>query len=127
MTIFVLCLLIVCIMPFLAKIPLAVAMHKGGGYDNNHPREQQQALEGFGARANAAHYNCFEAITYYAPAALTVLALSSVGALHTWLAIAFVAIRVIYLFCYWYDIDKLRSLSFIAGLGVSVALFLSVL
>ncbi|MDC8832576.1 MAPEG family protein [Alteromonas gilva] len=127
MTIFILCLLLVCVMPFLAKIPLAWAMQQQDGYDNHHPRAQQQALTGFGARANAAHYNCFEAITYFAPAALTVLALSSIGALHMWLAVAFVVLRVIYLFCYWYDIDKVRSLCFIGGLGISVALFLSVL
>lgn len=127
MTIFLLCLLLVCVMPFLAKVPLAVAMHRAGGYDNNDPRAQQQRLEGFGARANAAHYNCFEAITYFAPAALAVLALTSVGTLHVYLAVGFVICRIVYLLCYWYDIDKLRSLMFIAGLGISVALFATLL
>ncbi|GGF73866.1 MAPEG family protein [Alteromonas lipolytica] len=123
MTIFLLCLLFVCVMPFLAKLPLAWAMQKAGGYDNKHPRAQQQGLTGFGARANAAHYNCFEAITYYAPAALAVLALGAVGSLHIYLAVAFVICRIVYLVCYWYDIDKLRSIMFVAGLGISVAMF----
>ena len=127
MTIFLLCLMLVCIMPFLAKVPLAVAMQRSGGYDNRHTRAQQQSLEGFGARANAAHYNCFEAITYFAPAALAVLALTTVGTTHVYLAVAFVICRIVYLFCYWYDIDKLRSIMFVAGLGISVALFATLL
>ena len=127
MTVFLLCLLFVTVMPFLAKVPLAWAMHQQGGYDNRNPRAQQQALNGFGARANAAHYNCFEAITYFAPAALAVLALSTVGTLHVSLAVAFVLCRVIYVFCYWYDIDKLRSIAFVAGLGISVAMFATLL
>ena len=106
---------------------LAVAMQRSGGYDNRHPRAQQQSLEGFGARANAAHYNCFEAITYFAPAALAVLALTTVGTTHVYLAVAFVICRIVYLFCYWYDIDKLRSIMFVAGLGISVALFATLL
>lgn len=127
MTVFLLCLLVVTVMPFLAKVPLAWAMHQQGGYDNRNPRAQQQALKGFGARANAAHYNCFEAITYFAPAALAVLALGTVGTLHVSLAVAFVLCRVIYVFCYWYDIDKLRSIAFVAGLGISVAMFATLL
>lgn len=127
MTVFLLCLLVVMVMPFLAKVPLAWAMHQQGGYDNRDPRAQQQALKGFGARANAAHYNCFEAITYFAPAALAVLALGSVGPLHVSLAVAFVICRVVYLFCYWYDIDKLRSIMFVAGLGISIAMFATLL
>lgn len=31
-----------------------------GGYDNNHPRDQQAALVGWGKRANAAHNNTLE-------------------------------------------------------------------
>ncbi|WP_296044079.1 MAPEG family protein [uncultured Alteromonas sp.] len=127
MTLFLLCLMLVCVMPFLAKVPLAVAMQRAGGYDNRDPRAQQQSLQGFGARANAAHYNCFEAITYYAPAALAVLALSTVGPLHVSLAVAFVVCRIVYLLCYWYDIDKLRSVMFVAGLGISIALFATLL
>ena len=127
MTLYVGCLLLVCVMPFLAKVPLAVAMHRHGGYDNALPREQQQSLKGFGARANAAHYNCFEAITYFAPAALVVLATSSVGTTHIALALSFVACRILYLFCYWYAWNTLRSVAFVAGLAISIALFITVM
>lgn len=125
MTVFIICLVLVCVMPFLAKVPLAVAMHRNGGYDNALPREQQQHLKGFGARANAAHYNCFEAITYYAPAALVVLATSSIGTTHVALAVSFVVCRVLYLLCYWYAWNTLRSIMFVAGLAVSIALFIT--
>ena len=59
-------LFIAMLLPFLAKAPLAAAMQKAGGYDNNNPRAQQAALTGFGQRANAAHYNSFEALLIYA-------------------------------------------------------------
>jgi uncharacterized MAPEG superfamily protein len=58
---------IVVFMPLFAKIPLALMMHKEGRYDNRHPRGQQNRLEGLGARAKAAHDNCFEAICFLHP------------------------------------------------------------
>ena len=38
MDIFIFCLIVAALLPYIAKIPLAVAMHKAGGYDNNYPR-----------------------------------------------------------------------------------------
>ena len=63
MTILIVCLFIACLLPYLAKIPTAIAMkNQPGGYDNNHPRAQQAMLTGFGARAVAAHQNSFESL-----------------------------------------------------------------
>ena len=68
-------LFIVMLLPFLAKAPLVVAMSRqSGGYDNHNPRAQQKALEGFGERANAAHYNSFEALGVYSAAVLAAVA-----------------------------------------------------
>jgi len=74
MTTLVFSLIVAALLPYIAKIPLAVAMHKAGGYDTNHPREQQAKLKGFGARALAAHNNAFESLIVFASAILLAIA-----------------------------------------------------
>lgn len=125
MTILLVCLIIAVLMPYIAKAPLAIAMNKEGGYDNHLPREQQKNLTGFGARANAAHYNCYEALSYFTPAVLVVMVTQSVGNTHVALAITFIVARCVYLFCYWYDFHVLRSTSWLVGIGASVALLIT--
>jgi uncharacterized MAPEG superfamily protein len=107
---------IVVFMPMLAKVPLALMMNKSGGYDNRMPREQQKALKGLGARAKAAHENCFEATTFFAPTVLLVLALNAVNDTTAYLCIAFVVCRLLYLVCYWADWHLARSLFW--GIGM---------
>lgn len=127
MAVMLVCLLIVIIMPIIAKVPIAFVMHKQGGYDNRDPRVQQSQLTGFGARALAAHKNCFEALAYFAPALVTVLAVGAVDETSKWLAIIFVVSRFAYIMMYWADLDKLRSLFWIVGFGCSLALILRLL
>ena len=116
MTIVVICMAIVVFMPMLAKVPLAIMMNKQGGYDNSLPREQQKNLEGLGARSKAAHENCFEATTFFAPTILLVLALNAINQTTAYLCIAFVAVRLAYLVCYWGNWHLLRSLFW--GIGM---------
>ena len=116
MTIVVICMAIVVFMPMLAKVPLAIMMNKQGGYDNRLPREQQKNLEGLGARSKAAHENCFEATTFFAPTILLVLALNAMNQTTAYLCIAFVAVRLAYLVCYWGNWHLLRSLFW--GIGM---------
>ncbi len=122
MAVMLICLLITMVMPMLAKAPVALAMNRLDGYDNRHPREQQARLTGFGARALAAHNNCFEALTYFAPAAIAVMALGAIDETAKWLAIIFVVCRVLYLIMYWMDLDKLRSTVWIVAFGCSITL-----
>ncbi|WP_113906332.1 MAPEG family protein [Aliidiomarina celeris] len=104
-------LFIAMLLPFLAKLPLIKAMNnEKGGYDNNNPRAQQRALKGFGERANAAHYNSFEALAIFAPAVLAVAVLGQVDTTAIALAYTFVVARVVFLICYWTDKATLRSL-----------------
>jgi uncharacterized MAPEG superfamily protein len=110
MTTLIICLLIAVLLPYLAKIPLAYAMNKAGGYDNNYPREQQARLEGFGARALAAHLNSFESLSIFSAAALTALATQHITATIELLAVVYVVARVLYHFCYLMDLSTLRSL-----------------
>jgi uncharacterized MAPEG superfamily protein len=123
MTIILICLFIATLLPILAKAPLAKAMDKEqGGYNNRLPREQQKKLSGFGARAKAAHENSFEALIMFTPGALAVVATNSIGSMAEYVAMAFIAARVAYLFAYWYDAHLLRSVSWAVGFFASLIL-----
>lgn len=117
-------LFITMLLPFLAKLPLIKAMNsQKGGYDNNNPRAQQRALQGFGERANAAHYNSFEALAIFAPAVLMVAVLGHVDTTAIVLAYTFVVSRVLFLICYWTDKATMRSL--VWGVGMVAAFVLA--
>ena len=110
MIILIWCLFIAALLPFIAKAPVAYAMNKLGGYNNNHPREQQSKLTGFGARALAAHQNAFESLIIFAPAVLLAIATQHTGENIVLLAVVHVCARLAYHLFYLMDIDKLRSL-----------------
>ena len=109
-------LFIAMLLPFLAKAPLAFAMQKSGGYDNHNPRAQQATLTGFGQRANAAHYNSFEALLIYACAVVTAVGLNAVDQTAVILGWVFIASRIAYLVCYWLDYATTRSLMWLIGM-----------
>jgi len=109
------CLLIMLLLPYLAKAPLGYAMNKEGGYDNNHPRAQQAKLKGFGARALAAHKNSFEALTVFSAVILAAIATQHIGFLVQVLAIVYVVSRVVYHVLYLMDLASLRSLMWFIG------------
>ena len=109
-------LFIAMLLPFLAKAPLAFAMQKSGGYDNHNPRAQQATLTGFGQRANAAHYNSFEALLIYACAVFTAVGLNAIDQTAVILGWVFIASRIAYLVCYWLDYATTRSLMWLIGM-----------
>jgi uncharacterized MAPEG superfamily protein len=103
------------LMPYLSKIPLAMAMKKAGGYDNHHPREQQAKLQGFGARAVAAHQNSFEALTVFSIAILSAIVTHHTSFLIQVLAVVYVVSRVAYHALYLMNRATLRSLTWMFG------------
>lgn len=109
-------LFVAMLLPFLAKAPLAFAMQKAGGYDNHNPRAQQAALQGFGQRANAAHYNSFEALLIYACAVFSAVGLNAVDSTAVTLGWIFIASRIAYLLCYWLDYASIRSTVWAIGM-----------
>ncbi|GAB59051.1 MAPEG family protein [Rheinheimera nanhaiensis] len=117
-------LFIAMLLPFLAKAPLAFAMQKAGGYDNHNPRAQQAGLTGFGQRANAAHYNSFEALLIYACAVFSAIALEAVDNTTVILAWVFIASRLAYLVCYWLDYATTRSTVWMIGMVAAFAIAL---
>ena len=116
MTTLIICLFIATLLPFIAKIPVAIAMTKMGGYNNNHPRAQQAKLTGFGARAFAAHQNAFESLLIFAPAVLLAITTQNTGAFIEQLAITHIIARVLYNIAYLINIGVIRSL--IWGVGI---------
>lgn len=123
MSVLLVCLFIATLMPILAKAPLAFAMNQlKGGYDNRHPRAQHGQLTGFGARAKAAHDNCFEALLMFTPGALACVFTNTIGSTVEYLAMAFIAARVVYLLAYWYDKHIIRSSSWGVGFVISLIL-----
>ena len=97
-------------------------MNKADGYDNNHPREQQANLEGFGARALAAHQNAFESLIIFSVAILLAVATSTNNETVQLLAIIHVGSRVVYNLLYLLNISIFRSIIWAIGIGCSFAI-----
>lgn len=116
MTTLIICLFIAALLPYIAKVPVAIAMNKLGGYDNNHPRAQQAKLTGFGARAFAAHQNAFESLIIFAPAVLLAITTQNTGTFIEQLAITHVVARVLYHVAYLINIGVIRSLLWAIGI-----------
>lgn len=116
-----LCILIAFALCYAPKWPLAIAQaRQGGGYDNRNPRQQQDKLEGWGARARNAHLNSFESFPAFA-AAVIVAHLCGVDERRaSILAIVFVVSRVVYIGVYLADLPRLRTTVFSLGM-VSIA------
>jgi uncharacterized MAPEG superfamily protein len=115
-------LLITVLLPYLVRIPVAKAMHNIGGYDNHLPRVQQAKLEGLGARANAAHYNSFEALQVYLAAFAASIAANLVDPTQQTLAWVFVAARVLFIVFYLMDKALLRSIVWTVAIGAAIAM-----
>jgi len=120
-------LFIAAVLPYLAKAPLVWAMHRAGGYDNHYPRRQQAALTDFGQRCNAAHYNSFEALLFFATAMLFVLAATDVTVSMLYVAWGFIACRLGYLVCYWFDWATARSVIWLGSMAAAISLMLMAL
>ena len=119
------CLIAAWAVIYLSKLPVAMAMQRAGGYDNHHPRVQQAALEGFGARAVAAHLNGFESFAPFAAAVLLAHISGVATSTIDCLALAFVAARVLYVACYLADLATLRSAVWAVGFLATLGLFIS--
>jgi len=116
----IICLLIAAILPYLAKIPVMKAMNKAGGYDNHHPREQAERLQGEGARAWSAHKNSFESLIVFTAAITTALATQHVTTFVQALAVIHIISRLAYHVCYLKDLATPRTLIWAVGLLCSL-------
>jgi uncharacterized MAPEG superfamily protein len=91
-----------------------------GRVDNKNPRAQEAALEGVGARVQAAQENAWEALPFFAVAVFVAhLAGADPGPSAT-ASLLFLATRVLHPVFYVADLDLLRSGTFLVGLASCV-------
>lgn len=110
------CVLLALLLVYASKIPVALAQSRmPEKYDNQHPRAQQERLEGWGARALAGHRNAFENFPGFAIGVVV----AHLGGLDeyraTLLAITFLGARVVYHVAYVANLDYLRSTAWTIG------------
>lgn len=120
------CVLAACMLPLatvgLAKIASAPLARGAGRYDNKQPRAWVAGLTGWKARANAAQMNGFEILPLFIAAVLLAQQAHGDQARIDALALGFIGLRLAYIGLYLADIDALRTLVWLAGTGVCVAL-----
>lgn len=120
MTIAYWCVLAAGLLPFAWT---GIAKASGERFNNRAPREWQARLTGMPARAHAAHLNSFEAFPLFAAAVIIAQQLQAPQRTIDLLALAFVALRVVYGVLYLADQHLLRSLVWAAALACAVAIF----
>jgi len=118
------CILAACVLPVvtvgLAKASTVRVSRRNGGYDNNNPRAWAGQLTGWQQRANAAQANGFEALPLFIAGVILAQQAQADQGLIDQLALAFIAIRVLYVIIYLANWGTVRSLVWGAGLAVSV-------
>lgn len=121
------CLIAAALLPIvcagIAKTPGFGKRRRDGGYDNHDPRGWLARQQGVSARANAAQANGFEALPLFIAGVLAAQQQGAAQGSVDALALAFVATRIVYIACYLADQEKARSLVWVLGLGLSIALF----
>ena len=121
------CLLVAALLPIvctgLAKKDGFGRSRREGGYDNVNPRAWQARQEGRAAWAYAAQSNSFEALPLFVGAVL--VAHRANQAIADALSVAFVALRIVYIWAYLSGRASLRSLVWVAALGANIALLFS--
>ena len=116
------CVLVAAFLP-LVFTAIAKFSERGRGFSNRAPRVFQAQLSGFRARAHWAHLNSIEAFAPFAAGVLVAEQLHAPQATINLLAMAFVALRVLYGVCYLADWASARSVVWALGLACTVGLF----
>ncbi len=123
------CLLVAALLPIvcagLAKRDGFGRPRREGGYDNVNPRAWLARQEGRSAWAQAAQANSFEALPLFVGAVLVAHLMGASQAIADALSVAFVTLRIIYIWSYLTGRASLRSVVWLAALGVNVALLFS--
>ena len=97
----------------------------GGGYDNSMPREWLNEREGKAKRANWAQQNSYEAFPPFAAAVIVAHLAGTPQATIDTLAGVFILVRILHGIVYIADWPTLRSLAWMSGFGLTIALFVT--
>ncbi|MDJ0840981.1 MAG: MAPEG family protein [Acidobacteriota bacterium] len=123
MTIAYWCVLIAALLPVVFTGYAKMTNRYGPGA-NHDPRAFQEKLKGRGRRAHNAHLNSFEAFPIFAAAVIIAHQVGTASqSTIDYLAIGFIAARLVYGFLYIADYASLRSLVWTAGHACAVAMF----
>jgi uncharacterized MAPEG superfamily protein len=118
------CILIAAFLPYVCA-GLAKFTNPQSRYNNHDPRAWLAQQTGFQARANAAQLNCFEVLPFFIGAVLLAHQLHAPQAKVNALAVGFVVCRLLFIGAYLANQAWLRTVVWIVGLGLNVALFLA--
>ena len=108
-----------------ALLPIALVSYAKLGVesDNRYPREDYDNLPPAKRRAYAAHQNAYENFPFFAAAVIIAMTLGAAPATVNMLAMVYIAIRIVHGLLYINNVPSLRSLMFLAGLVVNIAIF----
>lgn len=115
------CLIVAAVLPF-----VAAWIAKAGAFrprDNAAPREWAGHQSGWRARGLAAQTNSFEGLPLFFGAVLLAQQLGADPARVDALTLAYVLLRMVYIACYLRGLGTLRSLVWLAAIGVNLAIF----
>jgi len=119
------CVLVVILIPYvLAGVGAYYKSRQFGTIDTHHPRAQAAALEGAGARANAAQLNAWEALPVFGLSVLIAHMAGADPAASAVASVGFVVVRILHAAFYIADLAPLRSVAFLVGIVCCVRLFL---
>lgn len=115
------CILIAAILPIVSVFPAKLNRQ----FDNADPRAPGYWKDGFRARARAAEINGFEAFPFFAVA--VIVGLWQGGSVE-WvdrLAVLFILMRLVFIFCYYTDRATPRSIAWLVGFLSAAGIFTS--
>lgn len=115
------CILIAAVLPILSAFPAKMSKE----FDNANPRDPDYWRSGFRSRAQAAQANGYEAFPLFAIAVIVGLGQGGDSHWINQLAVLFIGLRLIYIFCYWTNRATPRSVAWTAGFLTTVAIFTS--
>ena len=119
------CLLIIIVLPYvLAGMGGYFRVQQFGTLDNQQPRTQAASLEGIGARVYAAQQNAWEALPVFATSVFVAHLAGADAQKSAIAAMLFVIARILHAGFYLANLDKLRTLIFLVGLGSCIWLFI---
>jgi len=121
MTLAEICLPLMLLVTIAAIVPAKIQGRRE--YDNANPRDPEFFRTGFRQRALAAHQNSYECLPFFYAAVLLAEFRSAPQGMLDTLAIGFVAVRVLYVICYWTNQPTARSLVWATGLACTLAIF----
>jgi uncharacterized MAPEG superfamily protein len=118
----------VCIVGAVAAyiLPIVVAKYSAlNTFDNSRPRDPDFYKDPFRARGLGAHQNGMEGFAFFAAAVIVAQIRGAGQPVVDGLAIAYVVLRLAYVAAYLGDRAGVRSMVWILGLAVNLALFFS--